>query len=87
MKLSITSGALEDLEAWSTRNPKVVSRIIRLIAETTRTRRTGTGKPERLKYVGSEVWSRRITEKDRLVYDIQSGTITIIACRFHYDDH
>jgi len=34
--------------------------------------------------VGGEVWSRRITEKDRLVYDIQSDTITIIACRFHY---
>lgn len=37
MKLSITSGALEDLEAWSTTNPKVLSRIIRLLAEATRT--------------------------------------------------
>jgi toxin YoeB len=87
VKLSITSGALEDLEAWSTTNPKVLSRIIRLIAETTRTPRTGTGKPERLKHLGGEVWSRRITEKDRLVYDIQHDAIIIIACRFHYDDH
>ena len=87
MKLSLTSGALEDLEAWSTTNPKVLSKIIRLIAETTRTPRTGTGKPERLKHLGGEVWSRRITEKDRLVYDIQSDVVTIIACRFHYDDH
>ena len=87
MKLSVTSGALEDLEAWSTTSPKVLSKIIRLIAETTRTPRTGTGKPERLKHLGGEVWSRRITEKDRLVYDIQSDVITIIAYRFHYDDH
>jgi toxin YoeB len=87
MKLSITNGALEDLEAWSTTNPKVLSKIIRLIAETTRTPRTGTGKPERLKQLGGEVWSRRITEKDRLVYDIQSDVIAIIACRFHYDDY
>jgi toxin YoeB len=87
VKLSITSGALEDLEFWSTTNPKVPAKIIRLIAETTRTPRTGTGKPERLKYLGGEVWSRRITEKDRLVYDIQSDVITVIACRFHYDDH
>ena len=86
MKLSITSGAFEDLEAWSTTNPKVVSRIIRLIAETTRTPRTGTGKPERLRHLGGEVWSRRITEKDRLVYDIEHDEIIIIACRFHYDD-
>ena len=87
MKLSITSGALGDLEAWSTTNPKVLSRIIRLITETTRTPRTGMGKPERLKHLGGEVWSRRITEKDRLVYDIQPDAIIIIACRFHYDDH
>ena len=87
MKLSITSGALEDLEVWSTNNAKTLSKIIRLIAETARTPRTGTGKPERLKHLGGEVWSRRITEKDRLVYDIQSDLITIIACRFHYDDH
>jgi toxin YoeB len=87
VKLSVTSGALEDLEAWSTTNPKVLSKIIRLIAETVRTPRTGTGKPERLKHLGGEVWSRRITEKDRLVYDIKSDVIIIIACRFHYDDH
>jgi toxin YoeB len=87
VKLSITSSAIEDLEAWSPINPKVLSRIIRLIAETTRAPRAGTGKPERLKHLGGEVWSRRITEKDRLVYDIQSEMITIIACRFHYDDH
>ena len=87
MKLSVTSGAVEDLEPWSTTNPRVLSRIIRLMAETTRTPRTGTGKPERLKHLGGEVWSRRITEKDRLVYDIQPDLVTIIACRFHYDDH
>jgi toxin YoeB len=87
VKLSVTSSALEDLEAWSTANPKVLAKIIRLIAETTRTPRAGTGKPERLKPLGGEVWSRRITEKDRLVYDIQSDVITIVACRFHYDDH
>jgi toxin YoeB len=87
VKLSITSGGLEDLESWSTTNPKVLAKIIRLIAETTRTPRTGTGKPERLKHLGGEVWSRRITEKDRLVYDIEHDVITIVACRFHYDDH
>jgi toxin YoeB len=87
VKLSVTSGALEDLEAWSTTNPRTLSKIIRLIAETTRMPRTGTGKPERLKHLGGEVWSRRITEKDRLVYDIDSDVIIVIACRFLYDDH
>jgi toxin YoeB len=87
VKLSITSAAIEDLEAWWASNPKVLSRIIRLIAETTRTTRTGTGKPERLKHLSGEVWSRRITDRDRLVYDIQPDMIVIVACRFHRDDH
>ena len=87
MKLSINSGALEDLDAWSTTNPKVLSRVIRLIAEVSRTPRTGTGKPERLKHLGGEVWSRRITEKDRLVYDVQHDVIIVIACRFHCDEN
>ncbi len=87
MKLHVSSGAIEDLEARSTINPKVLSKIIRLIAETMRTPRTGTGKPERLKHLGGDLWSRRITERDRLVYDIQPDAIIIVACRFHYDDH
>jgi len=87
VRLSITSGATEDLEAWATSNPKVLARVIRLIAEITRSPRVGTGKPERLKHMQGEVWSRRITEKDRLVYDIAGDVITIVACRFHYDDH
>jgi toxin YoeB len=75
------------LEAWSTTNPKMLSKIIGLIAETTRLPRTATGKPERLKHLSGEIWSRRITEKDRLVYDFQHDAIAIIACSFHYDDH
>jgi toxin YoeB len=87
VKLAVTSGAVADLEAWAESNPKVLARIIRLIAVTMRTPRSGIGKPERLKQLGGEVWSRRITDKDRLVYDIQGDVVVIIACRFHYDDH
>jgi Txe/YoeB family toxin of Txe-Axe toxin-antitoxin module len=37
--------------------------------------RLGIGKPERLKYVLSkfEIYSRRINEKDRLIYLIDEG--------------
>lgn len=31
-------------------------------------------------------WSRRINAKDRLVYEIQNDSITILQCRGHYDD-
>ena len=49
---------------------------------------TGTGKPERLKHYQSNRWSRRITDKHRLVYEIfeQVVTVEIIQTYGHFDD-
>ncbi|MCO8166245.1 Txe/YoeB family addiction module toxin [Pseudomonas sp. 21LCFQ02] len=56
-----------------------------LIEETLRTPFSGTGKPEPLKGNLSGFWSRRITREHRLVYLYEGGTLTTIACRFHYE--
>jgi toxin YoeB len=32
------------------------------------------------------LWSRRIDEMRRLVYEANDLTVTIVACRFHYGD-
>ncbi|MEA4904762.1 Toxin RelK [bioreactor metagenome] len=50
--------------------------------------RTGTGKPERLKHYKKETWSRRITRKHRLVYEIKENIVTVkvISAYGHYDD-
>ncbi|MBO4395904.1 MAG: Txe/YoeB family addiction module toxin [Eubacterium sp.] len=45
------------------------------------------GYPEPLKGNLSGCYSRRINEKDRLVYrKINDDVIEIISCRGHYDD-
>jgi toxin YoeB len=52
--------------------------------------RSGIGKPEQLKYQSQrEVWSRRINEKDRLIYTIFEETqkILVQSVLGHYDDH
>jgi Txe/YoeB family toxin of toxin-antitoxin system len=46
----------------------------------------GIGNPELLKEL-SGYWSRRINEKDRLVYKSVDGAIWIAQCRTHYGDH
>jgi len=46
----------------------------------------GTGKPEALKGELSGFWSKRINEKDRLVYCFEDGCLVIIQCRSHYND-
>jgi toxin YoeB len=46
---------------------------------------TGLGKPEALKYNLSGLWSRRISQKDRLIYRFDDRAIYILAIGGHYD--
>jgi toxin YoeB len=46
----------------------------------------GTGKPEALKYELSGCYSRRLSEKDRLVYGFDNENIYIIAIGGHYEE-
>lgn len=47
----------------------------------------GIGKPEPLKHGKSGLFSRRIDETNRLVYDIdESQNIRILSCKGHYED-
>jgi len=44
----------------------------------------GTGKPEPLKHKLSGFWSRRISQKDRLIYRFDDHTLYIFAIGGHY---
>lgn len=46
----------------------------------------GIGNPEPLKGNLQGEFSRRINEKDRLVYHMEEGRIYIAHCRGHYND-
>jgi len=84
MKLVVDSQFLEDLRFWVSTDARVAERILKLVEEIRRDPFRGTGKPEPLKHLGSGVWSRRITQADRLVYLIESGTVNLLQCRYHY---
>ena len=45
----------------------------------------GTGKPEALRHNLSGLWSRRLSQKDRLVYKFDDDYIYIFAIGGHYD--
>lgn len=45
----------------------------------------GIGKPEPLRENLGGFWSRRIDDTNRLVYVVDGGDLTIVACRYHYD--
>ena len=46
---------------------------------------TGMGKPEPLKHNLSGLWSKRISQKDRLIYRFDDRYIYIFAIGGHYD--
>ncbi len=46
----------------------------------------GTGKPEALKYELSGYYSRRLSDKDRLIYCFDDESIYIIAIGGHYEE-
>ena len=48
---------------------------------------TGLGKPEPLKHHLAGLWSKRISQKDRLIYKFDDSSIYIFAIGGHYDQH
>ena len=47
----------------------------------------GMGKPEALRHNLTGFWSRRLSQKDRLVYKFDNNAIYIFAIGGHYDQY
>ena len=80
-----TEDGLEDYIYWQSQDRKTLKKINALLKSINRNPFEGDGKPEPLRGEKGK-WSRRINEKDRLVYRYEDGKITIYQCRGHYED-
>lgn len=87
MNKLFTDNAWKDYVYWETEDRKTLKRINQLIDDISRNGNEGIGKPEPLTGDLSGFWSRRINDRDRLIYKIDGKDICILACRYHYDDH
>ncbi len=75
---------MEDSKYWMEHDRKIAKRVLELIEAARRDPHAGIGKPEPLRHLGSDVWSRRITKTDRLVYRVLESSIDVLQARFHY---
>lgn len=75
---------LEDLRFWVETDRKVALRLLNLVEAVLRDPQAGIGKPEPLKHLSPGVWSRRLTQRDRLVYRVLDERIDFLQARFHY---
>ena len=74
----------DDLKYWVEKDRKTALRIFQLIEAIMRDPFQGIGKPEPLKFLGSGVLSRRITQEHRLVYVIGNERVDFVQARYHY---
>jgi toxin YoeB len=86
-RLNILKNAKKDLDWFRQHDRTSYIKCFDFVREVMETPRTGTGKPERLKYFEKEVYSRRINLKDRMIYTIYEDIkeIDISSFRGHYD--
>lgn len=79
--------AWEDYLYWQSEDRKTLKRINQLIKDIERNGcMIGIGKPEALTGDLQGEFSRRINDKDRLVYHIEDGKLFIAHCCGHYGD-
>jgi toxin YoeB len=75
---------LEDLQHWIESDSKTARRLLELMKAVLRDPFSGIGKPEPLRYLGSGVWSRRITQEHRCVYLVKPDRVEFLQGRYHY---
>jgi toxin YoeB len=75
----------EDLGWWYKTDPKKATKILDMVTAIMSDPFTGIGKPEPLKYMDSDYWSRRIDLEHRLIYIVNNEQIVFFTCRYHYE--
>lgn len=85
MRITFSILGWEEYLSWQTDDKRMIKKINALIKDIQSTPYEGKGRPEPLKYDLSGLWSRRIDQEHRLVYQVLNEQILIFSCRYHYD--
>ncbi|HWZ34630.1 MAG TPA: Txe/YoeB family addiction module toxin [Mucilaginibacter sp.] len=88
-KLKIEELAQRHLKQhYKSGNKANINKIEKILLELSETPYTGIGNPEKLRYELAGFWSRRINQKDRLIYKVEENTVTVfvISAMGHYND-
>ncbi|MCO6506261.1 MAG: Txe/YoeB family addiction module toxin [Snodgrassella sp.] len=86
MNFDFTPQSWLEYTYWQNQDRKTIKKINVLLNDIARNPYEGIGKPEALRENLSGFWSRRIDDKNRLVYRIVDDRCQIIQCKGHYSD-
>lgn len=87
-EVRFTDLANEGLVKLAKSEPQCYQKALTFIDELKEHPRTGTGHPEQLSGDRAGQWSRRLSKKHRMVYEIHDTEIVVLvlAAYGHYDD-
>lgn len=74
----------EDLRYWVEVDRRIALRVLELVEAVMRDPFRGIGKPEPLRHLGADIWSRRISQEHRLVYLVREHQVDFLMARYHY---
>ncbi len=86
-KINYTEKAEENLKKLKRSEPAAFKKVSKLLNELLLHPYSGTGHPEALWGDRSGQWSRQITKKHRLVYEVCENTVVVLvlSAYVHYD--
>lgn len=87
-RIQLTEKAENGLAKLKKSEPGALKKANKLLLELMDHPKTGTGKPEQLTGNLTGYWSRRITDRHRLIYEIEEDNVlvTVVNAYGHYDD-
>ena len=84
--ISFKEDAWKEYLYWQSQDKKTLKKINEIIKDIERNGNNGIGKSERLKGNLSGYYSRRIDDKNRIIYTIVDDKLNIFSCKGHYND-
>jgi toxin YoeB len=75
---------IEDLRHWIKTDRRTALRGLEIVEATLNDPFSGIGKPEPLKYLAANTWSRRLTQEHRIVYLVKDDRVEFLQARYHY---
>lgn len=88
-RIKIEKSAQNDIDKfYKSGNLSSIKKIEKILLELSENPYDGTGQPEQLKYELSGYWSRRINQKDRIVYRVEEEIVMVyvVSAMGHYHD-
>jgi toxin YoeB len=79
-RVEVTKTANQDIEKHKKSGNKIsIKNISKILVDLSENPYEGFGNPEPLKFDYSGFWSRRINQKDRLVYRVEDDIVTVFV--------